>query len=137
MKKIFLILTIIVLSLSSCSVDDGQEDVIYELLPIQEVVLPSSFKINQDNIIEVKFSRPTTCHGFNSFYYEKEGSNRIVAVEGIVFNNNGCEPLVESIAKQSLKFRPETVGDYTFKFWQGKDAQGADIFLTYQIVVEL
>lgn len=136
MKKIFLIFTIVTLALSSCSTDDGQKDVIYELLPIQEVVLPSSFKTNQDNLIEVSFLRPTTCHGFNSFYYEKEGMTRIVAVEGIFFDNNNCEPLSESIATQNLKFRPETVGEYTFKFWQGKDEQGTDIFLTYQIVVE-
>ena len=62
---------------------------------------------------------------------------RIVAVESIVFMNNGCEPLIENVSKQNLKFRPEQVGEYTFKFWQGKDEQGTDIFLTYQIVVEL
>lgn len=137
MKKLFLIFTFIAFALSSCSTDDGQEDTVYELLPIQEVILPSTFKINQDNVIQVKFSRPTTCHAFNDFYYEKQGMTRIVAVESIVFMNNGCEPLIENVSKQNLKFRPEQVGEYTFKFWQGKDEQGTDIFLTYQIVVEL
>ncbi|WP_051269822.1 hypothetical protein [Flavobacterium suncheonense] len=136
MKKLFFIVTFIAFALSSCSSDDGQEDVTYELLPIQEVTLPSTFKTNQDNIIEVRFLRPTTCHGFNSFYYEKEGMTRTVAVEAIVFNGNECEPLTESIATQNLKFRPEATGEYTFKFWQGKDEQGTDIFLTFQILVE-
>lgn len=137
MKKIFLIFTLIAFALSSCSTDSEQEDTVYELLPVQEVVLPSSFKINQDNIIQVTFFRPTTCHAFNSFYYEKQGMTRIVAVESLVFLNNGCEPLTESVSTQNLKFRPEETGEYTFKFWQGKDELGTDIFLTYQVVVEL
>ncbi|WP_313806095.1 hypothetical protein [Flavobacterium sp.] len=137
MKNLFYILIGLVFTLSSCSLDDGKEDVSYELLPVNQVVMPESFKANKENPIEIKFIRPTSCHAFNSFYYDKTGNIRTVAIESIIYTNNGCEPLtVDNIAVQTLNFKPETAGEYTFKFWQGKDDNGEDIFLTYDIIVQ-
>lgn len=138
MKKIFLVLLIPFLFLS-CSKDSENDDITLELLPVSEVELPSNFGVNKENIIKVKFIRPTDCYAFNQFYYEIEGNISTIAVESSVFhyNNGGCPALQSNnVATQNLKFRPETIGEYTLKFWNGKDTNGNDLFLTYNVLVE-
>lgn len=138
MKKILLLLLIPFLYIS-CSKESETEDVTLELLPVSEVEMPNNFRANSENIIKVKFVRPTDCYAFNKFYYEATSTESTIAVESTVFhyNNGGCPPLQSNnVATQNLKFRPETVGEYTLKFWQGKDDNGDDLFLTYDIIVE-
>lgn len=138
MKKIFLLLLIPFLYLS-CSKDSETDDVTLELLPVSTVELPSAFGVNKENIIKVKFVRPTDCYAFNQFYYEIEGHISTIAVESSVFhyNNGGCPALQSNnVATQNLKFRPQEIGEYTLKFWNGKDTNGNDLFLTYNVLVE-
>lgn len=138
MKNIFLLLLTPLLYLS-CSKEPAAEDVTLELLPVSEVELPVNINVNKDNIVKVKFIRPSECYAFNQFYYEATGSISTVAVESKVFHskNGGCPPLQSNnVLSQNLKFRPEQTGQYTLKFWNGKDANGNDLFLTYNILVE-
>lgn len=136
MKKLILIVTFLAFALSSCSVNNDQEDVTYEILPVSEIVLPAAFKAGTDNEIKVSFKRPSNCHSFNGFYYEQKGNERIVAVESVIFNSNDCTPLTENnVVTQVLRFNPKTPGNYVFKFWKGKNESNEDIFLTYDIVV--
>lgn len=138
MKKLFLIVTFLAFALSSCSINNDQENVTYEILPVAEVELPEVFKVNVDNEIKVYYTRPSDCHMFKSFYYEKKGNIRTVAVETAVFNDNDCVPLTENnLVSQILKFNPKEPGTYVFKFWQGKNESNEDLFLTYDIVVEM
>ncbi|MCB0374809.1 MAG: hypothetical protein KDD04_02720, partial [Sinomicrobium sp.] len=52
-----------------------------------------------------------------------------------VFNDQPCQELnVE--AEASFEFRPETAGDYVFRFWQGKNAEGDDIYYVVDVPVE-
>ncbi|ESU29951.1 hypothetical protein FLJC2902T_04330 [Flavobacterium limnosediminis JC2902] len=138
MRKIFLLILIPFLYLS-CTKEPETEDVAFELLPVNEVELPVSFNVNKENIIRIKFVRPTECHAFNKFYFEKDGSSRTIAVESTVFkyDNGGCAVLQNNnVATQNLKFNPDQTGEYTLKFWNGKDSNGVDLFLTYTILVE-
>lgn len=139
MRKIFLLLLIPFLYLS-CSTEPETDDVAYELLPISEVNLPAHFNVNKDNIIKIEFVRPTECHAFNKFYSEKNGSTNTIAVESTVFkySNGNCAALQNgNVATQNLKFNPTETGEYTLKFWRGKDSNNeSDLFLTYTIMVE-
>jgi hypothetical protein len=138
MKKIFLLILIPFLYLS-CSKEAETEDVAFQLLPISEVELPATFNVNKDNNIKIKFVRPTECHAFNKFYSEKNGTIRTIAVESVVFqySNGGCAALQNNnVATQILKFNPSQSGEYTLKFWNGKDSNGVDLFLTYTVIVE-
>ena len=138
MKKVLILLLIPFLYLS-CSKEPETEDVTLELLPVSEVELPINFNVNKDNIIKVKFIRPTECYAFNQFYYVANGSISTVAVESKVSRNNngGCPPLQSNnVLTQNFKFRPEQTGQYTLKFWNGKDTNGSDLFLTYNILIE-
>lgn len=138
MKKIFLLILIPFLCLS-CNSETDTDDKEYELLPVSEVQLPQNFNVDKENDIRIKFVRPTECHDFNKFYFEDDNSTKIIAVESTVFKNKNenCATLQNNnVATQILKFNPDHTGEYTLKFWNGKDTNGADLFLTYTISVE-
>lgn len=136
MRKIFLLMLIPLLSLS-CSKEEGTEDVTLELLPVSQVELPNSFSTDKENIIKVKYIRPTECYTFNKFYFESTGTSSTIAIETKVARGNSCLPIqANGSVTQNFKFNPEIPGEYTLKFWQGKDENNTDLFLTYDIIVE-
>jgi hypothetical protein len=132
MKKIVLFLSILFL-VFSCTSDDKK--VHYETLPIQDVVVPNSFTLGQTYTITVRYFRPTTCHAFDDFYYEKALNVRTIAVQSIVFENNNCSDLTDELKETTFDFFVANEGSYVFKFWQGKDAQGEDMFLEFEVPV--
>lgn len=135
MKKLIALFTLFFI-VSSCNIESDSNKLYYELLPIESVEMPTEFHVNEENPITIKFLRPTSCHGFDSFYYEKEGKTRTVAIQSFVLEQNtGCETLTNSVLEQTLRFLPTETGTYTFKFWKGKDANGNNIF--EEIVIEV
>ena len=71
MKKLIALICIFVLSISCTQEPDGPR-VRLELVPVETVVLPTTFTANTVNEIEVTYSRPSSCHGFEGFYYTKD-----------------------------------------------------------------
>lgn len=132
MKKILSLLSLFIV-LISCSTDTDETNVRYELIPIQNVTISDHLLVGEANQITVQYNRPSDCHGFNGFYYEKNGFTRTIAVQNYVYEREGCSPLTNELREEVLEFKPTEVGTYTFKFWQGKDSNGNDIFLEVQI----
>lgn len=130
MKKIIALIGIFLLVIS-CNTEDDEPNVRYELLPIETVVIPDTLLLGDENIITVKYLQPTTCHEFRGFYYEKKGLTRTVAVETSVTETNDCQNSSLLVEKE-LKIVPLEAGTYTFKFWQGKDSAGNNIFLEFE-----
>ncbi|ESU24224.1 hypothetical protein FEDK69T_06630 [Flavobacterium enshiense DK69] len=138
MRNVFLLILIPFLYLS-CSKESETETTVYELLPVSEVELPTNFKINKEYTIKIKFVQPTECHTFNKIYFEKEGSIRTIAVESTVYkhSDSDCASVQNgNMTTQDLKFNLDKPGEYTLKFWKGKNSNGVDLFLTYNILVE-
>lgn len=131
MRKILTLIGIILLTIS-CSTDTNEPTIHYELVPIQNIVIGDDLYLGEDNIITVQYARPTTCHGFNGFLYEKDEFTRTVAVQNYVVETEGCQTLTNEVKEETFNFQPTTTGTYTFKFWQGKDANGNNIFLEIQ-----
>lgn len=134
MKKIFVLLvSILLISLiTSCSTDYEEQNITKELVPIVSVEVPDEFYAGDENQIIIRYNKPTTCHGFDGFFYEKDGNTRKVAVQNFVNNNGNCQNLTNELKEEVLKFYPPETGIYTFKFWQGKDSNGNDIYLEIQ-----
>lgn len=139
MKKIILLLSL-VFAISSCSLnDDKGEEFHYELLPIENVEIPSEFILGETYTIVVRYYRPTTCYAFNGFYYEKDLNVRTVAVQNVVFDSNtNCEdidPIEANLVEASFDFYVTSNGSYIFKFWQGVDDNGEDVFYEVEVPV--
>lgn len=133
MKKIFFLL-LIAISFSSCSVDDGN-DFYYEILPVESVDIPEEFVLGETYEITVTYLRPTTCHVFNNFYYESELNQRTVAIVTTVYQNNDCLPLIDEQIEASFNFIVNSNGTYVFKFWQGEDENGNDLYYIVEVPV--
>lgn len=137
MKKI-LVLGVIIAAVFSCSTDDSSDTNFYfEILPIESAIVHDEVEFGRTYTIEYSYFRPSNCHNFSDLYYLAEGNTRVVAVVNSVLDSDvDCTPLTNELVEKSFNFfvRQET-GSYTFKFWQGEDENGEDIYLVYQVFV--
>lgn len=134
MKKIISLIALVFL-FNSCSPDEGT-NYLFELLPVESVDIPTEFTLGETYEIKMYYRRPTTCHSFNTIYYNKDLNIRTVAIESAVRQTNDCESLTEdNLAECSFNFLVTSNGSYIFKFYQGKDEQGNNIFLQYEVPV--
>ena len=136
MKRLFYI-CIAILTFWSCSLDDDNNGIEYnfEFIPIEDVVIPEEFILDETYQIDLTYFRPTTCHSFHDFYYVPDQEERTVAVINQVFDNSGCQPLEDELIEVSFDFKAVYSQIYVFKFWQGENEAGEDIFLTFEIPV--
>ncbi|PTX60371.1 hypothetical protein C8N46_10615 [Kordia periserrulae] len=139
MKKIlFLALIMSLMVFNSCSVEDNVSDIQFqfEFIPIDSVEIPTTFNYGDTHTISVTYKRPSTCHTFSNFEYEQSTGNlRTVAVVNFVTFGNGCEPLEEEFETKTFSFNALSIEPYTFRFWQGKDDDGQDTYLIYEVPV--
>ena len=133
MKKIFLFLSILFM-LCSCTIDEEQH-FHYELLPVESVEIPNEFQLGETYSIKIRYNRPTSCHSFNGFYYDSYLNTRTIAVRTIVFEQDNCTELTNNLVEEIIHFYVTSSGPYTFKFWQGTNDAGEDVFLEYEIPV--
>lgn len=134
MKKLFSIVALVFL-LTSCSLEDGTKYSL-ELLPVESVEIPSEMTMGETYQIKMFYRIPSTCHEYNGIYYDKNLNVRTIAVENLVREGNNCQELTENnLTECTFNFLVTSNGSYIFKFWQGKDNQGNDIFLEYEIPV--
>lgn len=135
MKKFFLILSVL-FALSSCDLDDEPKSE-YVLIPVESIEMPiSGFNINEVNYIKVRYRRPTSCHLYDTFYVEKDGYTRTVAIRAVKLNGANCEDATEEGPFEvELAFKPTEIETYTFKFWTGTNDQGVDEYITEEVVI--
>ncbi|WP_395633825.1 hypothetical protein [Flavobacterium sp.] len=134
MKKILSVVTLLFL-LNSCS---PESDTRYslELLPVESVEIPTEMTLGETYQFKMYYRLPSTCHSYNTIYYHKDLNVRTVAVESLVREQNNCQEVTENnLYECTFDFVVTSNGSYVFKFWQGEDAQGNDIFLEYEIPV--
>ncbi len=135
MKKTILFIALGLLSIS-CELGDDSPNTTLEILTVSEVNMPTAFRRDSITEIKVKYIRPTSCHFFNSFYYNGEDFDRTVAIYCAKTNQQGCQTDNITSVEVPLRFRPTEIGTYHFKFWSGEDANGLDQFLEYDVIVD-
>lgn len=132
MKKIALILTIFITVLSCSS--DNSPNFAYELLPVEQAVVPAEMVVDQEYEIQVSYIQPTDCHAFSDFYYEVDGDTRTIAIVSVYSTSGNCTSQVpDNIVERSFTFKPLQATTYTFRFWNGEDENGQDIYTEYQV----
>ena len=85
--------------------------------------------------VEVEYLIPSTCHGFNGFYYEIDGFTRTISIQNFVVEKPDCQDLTNQIFTTNMSFQPTEPGTYLFRFWKGKDTAGDDVFLEVERIV--
>jgi len=133
MRKILFIL--IALSLYSCSLSDDGTDTHTEILPVESAILPDEFVLNNLHLIRLSYIRPSTCHAYNDIYYVANSNERTVAVVTTVFDSNDDCQEISTVLEASFDFRATELGSYIFKFWQGTNDEGEDLYMTYEVPV--
>jgi hypothetical protein len=136
MKKILSLLALFFL-FNSCTPFGDETNYLYEILPIDSVDIPTEFTLGQTYPITIYYNKPTTCHFFSTLYYDKDLNVRTIAVESAVKQINNCQDLIAAngASEYTFDFYVTSNGSYIFKFYQGKDANGENIYLEYEVPV--
>jgi len=121
--------------LMSCSLSgDDEPNYHFEVLPIESVEIPDTFTLGETYPITVSYFKPSSCYTFNDFYYLSELNERTVAVINTVFDDQVCTQALE-LTDATFNFKVISNGSYIFKFWQGEDENGEDLYYTVEVPV--
>ncbi len=125
----------LVMALVGCSGDDNT-NFFYELVSIEEVVLPEVFNRGETHKITVSYFRPSDCHSFAGFDYNRLGNERTVAVVNVIVDQENCRTIERvDLIDVSFDFLVGQEESYIFRFWQGKNENGDNQFLTKEVPV--
>jgi len=135
MKKLFLIcsLGIFMLMLSSCLKDDAP-NFYYVPLQIESVDLPEFFNHDETYQISVTYEIPNGCAAFDRIDVTPHNqTTHNVVVFGT--QHTDVDTCTEAIEQKSNTFEFKAVQylSYTFRFWQGEDAEGNQEY--FEVVV--
>lgn len=136
MKRLLLLFFVAFATLS-CDMSNDT-DVHFEVLPIESFDVPDTFRLGETYPIKVFYRKPTTCYGFDGFYYHKDLNVRTVAVQNFVVNRNDCLPTPSDapLSEASFNFMVTNNGSYIFRFFKGQDNEGNNIFEEVEIPVD-
>lgn len=138
MKKNILVLLVILGSIFSCSLDDDVSPTFtFDYAPVDSVSIPDTLNYGEIYNFEVTYERASTCHAFEGYEYAKDTNVRTIGVVNRVYLDADCEELEGELVTQDLPFEVIRQDYYIFKFWQGTDANGENIFLTIEVPVKV
>ncbi|TXE19043.1 hypothetical protein ES692_04080 [Psychroserpens burtonensis] len=137
MKKIFL-LSFLMFSLLSCSTDNDIINSSFVPLPIDSVNIPEVFQFGQVYPIEVTYFRPSGCHIFNTFFVENNDNETTIILINTIYEDSNCEifEVNSNVTEATFNYQVNDIGTHVFKFWQGKDDNGSDIYLIVEVPIE-
>jgi hypothetical protein len=129
----------VALLFQGCEISDDSRK--YELvaLPITEVQIPESFKLDERYQFEITFERPDSCTGFRGFEVVSEETEshtvRYIMAVGAQFQEDVCSPEPESL-QTGMQFICMYSTPYLFKFYTGDNADGVPEYLEIAVPVE-
>ena len=135
--KYFISLSLFVFLLFGCSNDDDNyHEYHLEYKSVVSAELPDEFIYGRTYRINITIELPDSCYYYyNQYDYFYEGTSRLIYPivhidDGVPCTPNSTETTF-SIPVQALQNEP-----YVFKFYQGEDAEGQDMFLTIEVPVK-
>jgi hypothetical protein len=123
------------LVLNACDLDDDGVSYHFVSLPVAEVAMPESFRLNETYEIAVTLLLPNGCAQFEGFDVTSEDTTvrRVVAI-GTEVDGPSCTQVVSEV-EATFRFiclYPET---YRFLFWTGEDESGEPRYLEIEVPV--
>jgi hypothetical protein len=134
MKKYLLSIVVVIVTLTSCSIDDDVPSFYLEVLPIESAEMPEQFIYGEIHEIFIDYIRPSSCYLFNDFLYQINEQERTVGIINTVYTDNACEENPETVTV-SFQFSVTSFETYVFKFYQGEDEDGVDEYLIMEVPV--
>ncbi len=138
MKKYLLMGASVLLSIfafQSCLDNDDKSNFIFTVTPIDSVNMPDTAKLGKVVEITTYTQIKEKCQTFYSFDYTGLKNERTVSTIALKNMDVACGKL--KTIKPVLKFRPREAGNYTFRFWSGKDSvTNKNIFITKDIYIK-
>ncbi|RZS99192.1 hypothetical protein [Aquimarina brevivitae] len=136
-RTTFLLLLFVMLGVSSCFDDDADGTrFYYELIPIEAVDIPNQFVSGETYTITTSYYRPSTCHSFSGYDYNRIGNERTVSVVNVVVDRMNCEDIEPTrFTEASFDFFVGDESAYVFRFWNGRNDEGENEFITIEVPV--
>jgi len=135
--KHFIPLFLVIFLIVGCSSDDDNNYHEYHLeyTSVISAELPDEFIYGRTHLIDVTIELSNSCYFYyNQYDYFYEGTSRLIYPIVHVDDDVPCTPNITettfSIPVQALQSEP-----YIFKFYQGEDADGEDMFLIVEVPV--
>lgn len=121
--------------LSACDIGDDEANYRFVSLITVAVDMPEEFRLNETYEIGVTVLEPNGCTGFEGFDIQPEDTTvrRVVAIGTEQFDMPCTEALSE--VETSFDFICLYPGTYVFRFWTGKNEDGLDEFMEFEVPV--
>ncbi len=137
MKKYLLMglgILLATLTLQSCLENDDKTNFTFMVTPIDSINMPDTAKLGKVTITAYTQIK-SQCQTFYSFDYT--GLNNERTVSTVIIQNTDVKCGELKTIKPTFKFIPKRAGDYTFRFWAGKDSvTNKNIFITKDIHIK-
>lgn len=135
--KHFITLFLVVSLFYGCNDDDdnNDHDYHYEYVNVVSADLPDEFIYGRTYRINVTIELPNSCYFFyNQYDYFYEGTSRLIYPIAHVDDGVSC---TENITETTFSIPVQVLQNetYIFKFYQGEDANGQDMYLTIEVPV--
>ncbi len=132
--RLFLLL-LLGITLISCEMDLDDENISFEKVAAFDITVPSNLTVNFEYDVSFNYALVDGCSNFYNIEFESLANDvREITAFIEVDDNQSCSS-VYSEHIHTFKFKPITTGTYIFKFWNGVDAGGVDLFETHEITV--
>lgn len=132
--KRYLLILLTTLILSSCNPNDDDGNYYFDYVPITTVDVPDEFVHGETYQLYVNYELPDDCTIYYDYDYIYRDETRIVATIGMVYEGNDCEESVTE-GEYIINVEVRQSEDYIFKFWQGIDDNGENIYLIVEVPV--
>lgn len=139
MKKVFILSVISMFSMAATSCKDNEDfqqitDVYAQ--KIDSVTIPmDTMTLGVTQELKVYSTFTKTCEGIYSYDYNYTNDS-VRTVANYAYKTNEVCGNGTYVDGSRVNFKPVKTGTYTFKFFTGKDAAGANTFLQKKVVVE-
>ena len=134
-KYLLIMIVAFTVSVSCSNDDDNYHEYHLEYIGVVSADVPDEFIYGNTYRINVTIELPNSCYyHYGQYDYFYEGTSRLIypivhVDDGVPCTLNITETTF-SIPVQALQREP-----YIFKFYQGEDADGQDMFLTIEVPV--
>ncbi|MFA7615387.1 MAG: hypothetical protein WBF83_11645 [Moheibacter sp.] len=119
----------------SCLDDERVDNINYQMKAIDSVDIQAVNGVREITEIKTYYTRLGSCEDFLDFDYSGFEMERRVALITWKVEGDSCTEAAEA-DYATLRFRPERPGNYTFKFWKGKDSLNQSVFIEKTITIE-